>query len=702
MMIRKKTFLVIILILLISCTTKNNLDEKKINSIAVSNPIIAEFNQLPDFKNLKPHHIIEARNTADSNVSSMLEQLKSIPNDARTFENTLIALDDIYDQVYKIKSPIELMQLVHPDDSIRQTATSELDHLMALNQKLNHDSEIYHAVKEYSQTEEAKKLTGYKRKFLRDILLGFKRHGLELKTKDAELFQELMTEADKLGMSFFRNAQSSHVRLWVSEDQLAGLSDEFKKSHQTDDGRFYIDLPGPSFEEVMQNAEAAEIRKEVYYKRENIAYDVNRSVLNKLLSVRQRLAQSMGYKNYFEYALETRMAKTYENVMKLENRLSEKMLNIAQQHQQELLQLKREHLNKPELSVINPWDIQYYNKIYEEKYFAINQDSIKCYFETNLVLRGLLDIAEKVFNIKFQEVKDPSVWHPDVSMYEVIDRNSTIGYFYFDLFFRKGKASQGAFACPIKDRKLTKNGIRHPTIAIGCNFSPPTEKESSLLLPTDLEYLFHEFGHAMHHLLGENDLILQSAFFVENDFLEVPSQIWENWVWDEEAITFISKHYKTGEKMPEDITKKIASTRQRNTFSYQLMLLSGSMIDRIMHTDYFPDRSFDFEAMHKEVWNKTMPYSYPYGIYTETRIFHIGISKYAACLYGFLWADIYAKDMFSVFKKNGILNPKIGAWFRECILAPGSSKPAIDMANCFLGRNVDESAFLNALGLVDK
>ena len=142
MMIRKKTFLVTILILLISCTTKDNLAEKQINSIADSNPIIAEFNQLPDFKNLEPHHIIEARNTADSNVSSMLEQLKSIPNEARTFENTLIAIDDIYDQIYKIKSPIELMCLVHPDDSIRKTAMRESDHLMVLSQKLNHDSEI--------------------------------------------------------------------------------------------------------------------------------------------------------------------------------------------------------------------------------------------------------------------------------------------------------------------------------------------------------------------------------------------------------------------------------------------------------------------------------------------------------------------------------------------------------------------------------
>jgi Zn-dependent oligopeptidase len=632
----------------------------------------------------------------------MLEQLKSVPNEARTFENTLVALDDIYDQVYKIKSPIGLMNSVHPDDSIRQTAMRESDHLMALIQRLDHNIEIYHAVKEYSQTEEAKILMAHEKKLLRDIMFGFKRHGLELQTKDAEIFQEVMTEASQLGMSFFRNAQSAYDTLWISEDQLAGLSDKFKKSHQTDDSKFFIDLPGPSFDEVMQNAQDEVVRKQVYYKRENIAYDVNRSVLNKLLSARQRLAQLLGYKNYTEYALEIQMAKTYENVIQLEEKLSEKMRIITQQQHEELLQLKREHLNNPKLTVLNPWDIQYYNKIYEEKYLAINQDSIKSYFETDQVLNGLLEIGEKLFDIKFQEVKDPSVWHPDVYMYKVIDKNSTIGYIYFDLFFRKGKASQGAFAWPIKDRKLVKNGVRHPIIAIGCNFTPPTDKEPSLLSLNNLEYLFHEFGHAMHHLLGKNDLILQSAFSVENDFTEVPSQIWENWVWDEEGIAFLSKHYKTGEKMPKDIIKKIASTRQRRVFSHQLMMLRYSMIDRIMHTDYFPDQSFNFEAMHKEIWNEIMPYSYPSGIFTETCMFPIGFSKYAACWYGFLWADIYAKDMFSVFKKNGIFNPKTGARFRECILDPGSSKPAIEMANCFLGRSVDESAFLNALGLVDK
>ena len=239
--------------------------------------------------------------------------------------------------------------------------------------------------------------------------------------------------------------------------------------------------------------------------------------------------------------------------------------------QQELLQLKREHLNNSGLTVLNPWDIQYYTRMYEEKYTAVNQDSIRCYFETDLALKGLLEIAEKLYSIKFQEIKNPSVWHPDVRMFKITESGNTIGTIYFDLFIRKGKTNQGAVALPIRDLKVTKNGIRHPIIAIGCNFSPPTDKGPSLLLPTDLEYLFHEFGHAMHHLLGENDLVMQNGFFVENDFLEMPSQIWENWVWDEDVISSYARHYKTGRKIPEDIVKKIAAVRQRTVFSYQYM-----------------------------------------------------------------------------------------------------------------------------------
>jgi thimet oligopeptidase len=669
-------------------------------SIINSNPIITEFNQPPDFKNLEQYFITEARQTADSKVSSMLEEYKSIPNKARTFENTLAELDNIYDQVYQIKWPLELISTVHPDDSIRQTAMNELEHLEALIQQLKQDEEIYEAIREYNQSKEANELTGYKKKFLNDMLLCFKRHGMELQTKDAEIFRNLMAESYQLGMLYFYNAQSTFDTLWVTEDQLAGLSDNFKTSHKEDDGRFYIDLPGPSFDEVIKNAENEMIRKQVYYKRENIAYNVNQSVLNKLLVARQHLAQLLGYKNYTEYTLETRMAKTSDNVIQLENRLSEKMLLIAQQQQQELLQLKREHLNSPKINVLNPWDVSYYNRIYEEKRMAINQDSIKSYFASNQALDGLLGISEKLFNIKFQKVKNPSVWHPDVLMYKVIDGNKIIGTIYFDLFFRKGKASQGAFAQPIRDRKLTNNGIRYPIIVIGCNFPPPTEKEPSLLLPIDLEYLFHEFGHAMHYLLGESDLILQGGFFVENDFLEVPSQIWENWVWDEEVISSYARHYKTGKKIPKHIVAKIAATRQRNVFSYQYGTLHQSMIDRIMHTEYDPDQSFDFEAMHKKIWAKTKPYVYPTGIFTETRMFPIGFSEYASCYYGFLWADIYAKDMFSIFKKQGVFDSKTGAHFRKCILSPGSSKPAIEMANCFLGRSVDDSAFLGALGLV--
>ena len=684
----KHYYLYMFLPLIVSCSINN------------SNPFLTELNQIPDFKNLKQYHMIEARNTIEQNVSSMLDELKSIPSDARTFENTLVALDDIYDQMYSAKSSIELMNSVHPDDSIRQTAVRESDLLMVLVQKIDHDNEIYQAVKEYSQTEEAKKLSGYKRKLLIDILLGYKRHGLELPTKDAELFQQLMAESSQLGMSFFRNAQSTYDTLWTSEDQLIGLSNSFKKSHRTDDGKYYVALPGQDYEEIMQNAEDEGVRKRVYYKRENIARDVNQTVLTELLSARQRLARLFGYQNYFEYALETQMAKTSDNVIRFQNRLSEKMKHVAKQQQQVLLKLKREHLNNPELTVLNPWDIKYYDNRYEEKYLAINQDSIRSYFETTHVLSGLLEIGEKLFSIKFQEVKVPSVWHPDVSLYKVSDENNTIGYIYFDLFNRKGKDSQGAFTWPIKDRKRIKNVIRYPIAAIGCDFIPPNDKEPSLLSLNDMEFLFHEFGHTLHFLLSKNDLILQNAFSCENDFREVPSQIWENWVWDEEVITFLSKHYKSGKKMPSDIVDKTKSVHKRSAFSYGLAMLRYDLIDRIIHTEYDPDRSFDFEAMHKRIWNKIMPYSYPPGIYTETRMFPIGFNEYAASMYGFLWADIYAKDMFSTFKKNGVFDPKTGARFRECILTPGSSKPAIEMANCFLGRNVDESAFLSALGLV--
>jgi len=669
------------------------------DSVPNANPLLTAFNQIPDFENLRPHHLTKARQTAEQNVSSMLQELKSVSSDARTFENTLVSLDDIYDQLYGIKSPIELMSSVHPDDSIQQTAVHESDLLTELVQKIDHDIEIYQAVKDYSQTEEAKGLSGSKRKLMEDILLDYKRRGLELPAEDAERLQQLMMESAQLGMSFFRNAQSTSDTVWASESQLAGLSDTFKKSHQADDGNFYIALPGPDYEAVMQDAEDEGIRKQAYYKRENLAHNVNLPVLRELLGARQRLAQLFGYKDYSEYALETCMAKTSQNVIDLQHRLSENMRLIARQQQEELLQLKREHLNDAELPVLNPWDVRYYNKRYEEEFLAINQDSVRSYFETTNVLSGLLEIGAGLFDIKFEKLEAPSVWHPDVSLYEVSDNGNTIGYIYFDLFAREGKDNQGAFTSPLKYRKRRKDVISYPMAAIGCDFAPPTDKEPSLLSLNDMEFLFHEFGHTMHFLLSENDLALQNSFSVENDFREVPSQIWENWVWDEEVIAFLSKHHLTGNKIPGDIVEQIQSVRKRSAFSYGIMMLRYSLIDRIMHMDYDPDRPFDFEAMHKEVWNSTMPYSYPPEIYIETRMFPIGFSEYAACMYGFLWSDVYAKDMFATFEKNGVFDPNTGARFRECILAPGSSRLATEMADCYLGRDVDESALLDALGL---
>lgn len=665
-----------------------------------SNPILTELNQLPDFEHLQPHHIIEARKSTEETVAAMLKEYNSRKENTRTFENTLVKLDDIYNQISKIQSTLDLMSLVHPDESIRNTARQESGYLTEFSQNLKQDKKIYNVVKEYSETEEAERLTPSQKKLMKDVLLDFKRHGLELSTKDSDLYSELLAEENNLGMLFFRNAQSGSDTLWVSENQLYGLSENYKKSHQTNNGRFYIDLPA-SFQEVMQTAENEEIRKKVYYARENIAKEANLSVLTKLLSTRQRLAHLLGYQNYFEYALETSMAKTSENVIRLQNRLSEKIRLIVQQQQKDLLQLKRKYSNNPELNVINSWDIQYYNKIYEKKYLQYNQGLIKNYFETIHVLNGLAEIAGRLFDIEFQEVKDPSVWHPDVSLYKVVNANKTIGYIYFDLFTRKGKG-KGAYTLPLKYHKVVKDAIQYPVVAVCCNFMPPAEDNPSCLSFFDMQTLFHEFGHGIHCLLGENDFFLQKAFSVENDFLEMPSQIWENWVLDEEAISFLSRHYVTGEKMPEDLIDEAISVHSKEVFSRLLFLLQSGLADRIMHTDYSTDSSFDFEAMHRAIWNKTTTYPYPPGIYTETRLYYIGFPQYAGCMYGFLWADIYACDMFSIIKKNGIFNPETGAQFRKCILAPGSSRSANEMARCFLGRPVDDSAFLNVLGLVDQ
>jgi len=208
----KHYYLIILLALIVSCTIEN------------SNPILSGFNEPPDFKILQPSHIVEARQTAERNLSSMLETFKAVPDDARTFENTVAALDDLYDQIDQVESPVEFMQIVHPDEAVRETAARESDHLKGLIHALNHDRDIYRAVKAYSQTEEAKTLTGSKRKLLADILLDFRRHGLDLPPEEAESVHELMAEADQLGMTFFRNAQSAHETLHVSENQLTGLS----------------------------------------------------------------------------------------------------------------------------------------------------------------------------------------------------------------------------------------------------------------------------------------------------------------------------------------------------------------------------------------------------------------------------------------------------------------------------------------------
>ncbi|MFQ5485430.1 MAG: M3 family metallopeptidase, partial [Desulfobacterales bacterium] len=334
----------------------------------------------------------------------------------------------------------------------------------------------------------------------------------------------------------------------------------------------------------------------------------------------------------------------------------------------------------------------------EEKY-NLNEEEIAEYFELNNVIGGLFTITQKVFGLKFREIENPSVWHPEVTMYEVRDAatNRRMGYFYLDLFPRENKYGHAAHF-GITKGKATPQGYQYPMASLVCNFTRPTEDKPSLLKhKSEVVTFFHEFGHLIHGMVTTAKYYDHSGTSVDRDFVEAPSQIFENWVWDKEALKLFAKHYQTGEVIPDNLVDRMIAAKNMSTGGDMAFQVFLGMEDLTLYDTWGkqgPEPLLDMtQRLHKQVlmWNETP---------NTARIASFGhLNGYAASYYGYAWSKVFAQDMFSVFEQEGILNPDVGLRFRTEVLAPGGSREALDLVRDFLGREPNNEAFKRSLGI---
>jgi thimet oligopeptidase len=499
---------------------------------------------------------------------------------------------------------------------------------------------------------------------------------------------------------FQKNIADVDDYLIVNETQIEGLQEDYKNARRQEDGSYKIDLSYPSYIPFMKFSNSEETRKELYTMFNNRAAKSNLEVLIKVLMLRKEMAELLGFKTYADYRVGDRMAKLPQNVWDFENNLVDRLKEKAQMDYDELLVVKRGKLGDETIDVIQPWESGYYNNILLKEKYDLDQNLVKEYFETNNVITGLFQIAQHLFAVEFEEVQNPSVWDKDVKMFNVKKDGKIISRFYTDLYPRPNKFSHAA-CWPMIKGKNTSEGYQMPVATLVCNFPAPTDDTPSLLSHSEVETFFHEFGHVLHNVLTTAELSTQSGTSVSRDFVEAPSQIFENWTWNYDALQLFAKNYKTGEVLPESLFEKMVAAKNVGSGLSNTQQVFYGMIDFTLHDKYDPTSATTTTEVVTELQNSITLYPHLEGTHMQAAFGHL--MGYAAGYYGYLWSLVYAQDMFSVFEQNGIMDVETGLRYRDIILSNGGSRDELEMVVEFLGREPNQDAYFKSIGLgVDK
>lgn len=677
-------------------TLKNDPVENHYDMKWGSNPLITEFNGVIDFENLRHHHLITAAEYAIYKADSIREEISKVTLKDRNFNNTMAPLDDLYNELHKIWNPIGLLGAVHPEKEIRDEADSVSMILQDYFIELASDSLLFLAVQRVTQSREAKTLSVSQKRFLESEFRDFIHAGYGLSDTNRKRLKEIRNELFDLYLQFENNIEGHSDTLFVPLEFTEGLPDDYIQERRTLDNRVAVDLSYPSFYPFMEYADSDSLRKVLRIKFLNRGMPGNDVLLQSIIQLRYELADILGYNSYAEYALVESMAGTPERVWEFE----EKLIHLARDKaamDTDILQGIKSEITGEEQLIINDWEKYYYETQELELYHHLDPEEIKVFFQSENVIQGFFLISSILFDVEFKEIENPSVWHPDVSMYELWDNKSgrMLGRFYLDLFPRENKY-QHAAEFSIVSGKKAGDTYQMPVAALVCNFPKPTMTTPSLLLHDDVETFFHEFGHLIHELFTTVELSSQSGTSVAMDFVEAPSQIFENWVWQQESLSLFAKHYQTGESIPDSLLAKMIAAKNVQSGNDLLQQIFYGLIDMTLYDKFIFDAGKTPLDISIRLQNEITHYPYIEGTNMIVSFDHL--LGYGASYYGYLWSEVYAADMFSVFEKKGILDPQTGNRLRKTILEKGGSEDPMIMVRNFLGREPDNAAFLRSQG----
>ena len=625
---------------------------------------------------------------SDKRVNNINESVKAGTGPG----STLVALDQLFYDIYDLDMKMQLISNSNPSDSTRNAAEHGDQVLSDYQTALSLNKRLYKTIKAYD-SQSGSSLKPNQKKFIQEQIKYLENNGMKLDDAGRRELQAIKDKITMLGIEFDRNIGTSRDSIRFSESDLQGVPENLKLKWKRPNGEYILYINTPNAEEISRYAVSDATRRQMYYRYNNRAYPKNIPVLDSLLYFRKQYAGKLGYNSYAAYKLTDKMAGTPQAVWNFEYNLAEKLAPKVTSDLASIRNIK--HQMHPELpDTIFAWDVEYYKNILLDTKYKLNTDEVKEYFEMNQTINGMFETYHRLFGITVKETFGLPTWYNKVRTFEMYVGNKKVGSFYFDLYPRQNKYTH--FACfAISEANPTVSNEILPVAALLCNFPEAVAGEPTLLSHQDVIILFHEFGHLVANMVVRSDLITQPGS-LKADFVEAPSQFLENFCWQYASLKLFAKNYKTGAVLPESLYNKMKESEHvMDGLNYTTQVYYG-MIDFTFEDKYDSIRGMDLTAVTKSLY-KIRQIPFPDGTHMIAAFNHL--SGYGANYYGYLWSRVFAQDIFSVFEKNGVMDPATGERYRKEILEVAGSQEEMDLLRHFLGREPNSDAFMRSIGL---